>query len=53
MEILDGELTDDSKTEEDSQLSATAVVGPVEVRAVDRSSDVLINAASGEPGFKL
>ena len=53
MEILDGELTDNSETKEDSQLSATTVVGPVEVRAVDWSSDVLINAASGEPRFKL
>jgi hypothetical protein len=52
MEILDGELTDDSETEEDSQLSATTVVGPVEVGTVDGAGD-FVHGSSGEPGFKL
>jgi len=52
VEILDGELTYNSETEEDSQLSATAVVGPVEVGTVDGSGD-LVHLSSGEPGFEL
>ena len=51
VEILDGELTYNSETEEDSQLSATAVVGPVEVGTVDGSGD-LVHLSSGEPGFE-
>lgn len=51
VEILDRELTDNSETEEDSQLSATAVVGPVEVGTVDGSGD-LVHLSSGEPGFE-
>jgi hypothetical protein len=33
-------------------LSATAVVGPVEVGTVDGSGD-LVHLSSGEPGFEL
>lgn len=51
MEIFDGELTNDSETEEDSQLSATAVVGPVEVGTVDGASD-FVHGSAGEPGLK-
>jgi len=51
MEILNGELTDDGKTEEDSQLSTTAVVGPVEVGTVDGAGD-LVHGSTGEPGLK-
>ena len=52
MEILDGELTDDGKTEEDSQLIATAVVGPVEIGTVDGSGN-FVHGSSREPRFKL
>ena len=53
MEILDWQLTDDSKTEQHSQLSATAVVGPVEVGSVNRASHIVGEGSLGEPGFKL
>jgi len=51
MEVFDGELTDDGETEEDSELGATAVVGPVEVGTVDGSGD-LVHGSSREPRFK-
>jgi len=51
MEVLDRELTDNSKTEEDSKLSSSAVVGPVEVRSVDGSGD-FVHLSLGEPRVK-
>ena len=38
-ETLDGKLTDDSKSEDDTSLSSGGVVGPVEVRIVGRSGN--------------
>ena len=52
MEVLDRELTDNSKTEEDSKLSSSAVVGPVEVRSVDGSGD-FVHLSPGEPRVDL
>lgn len=39
IEVLDGQLTDDSEAEKHANLSSSRVVSPVEVRLVGRSSD--------------
>lgn len=53
MEILDWQLTDYSETEQHSQLSATAVVCPVEVGTVNRAGYIIREGSLGEPRFKL
>jgi len=51
VEILDWELTDNSETEDNTDLSTGSVTSPVEVRTVNRSGDFL-HLAAGEPGSK-
>jgi len=51
VEVLDGQLTDDGKAEEDTNLSAGGVVSPVEVRLVGRSRDHA-QVSSGEPALE-
>jgi hypothetical protein len=51
IEVLDGQFTDHSESEEDANLSSGGVVGPVEVGLVSRSGDhaqILL----GEPALK-
>jgi len=52
MEILDWQLTDYSETEQHSQLSATAVVCPVEVGTINRAGYIIREGSLGEPRFK-
>lgn len=49
VEVLDGELTDDSETEEASELGASSIVGPVEVGLLDGTNDHLLGSAAVEP----
>jgi hypothetical protein len=49
VEVLDGELTDDSETEEASELGAGSIVGPVEVGLLDGTNDHLLGSAAVEP----
>ena len=51
IEVLDGELTDDGQTEQDSELSARRVVRPVEVGLVGRAHDH-VEISSREPALK-
>ena len=49
VEVLDGELTDDSETEKASQLGASSIVGPVEVGLLDGTNDHLLGSRAVEP----
>ena len=53
VEILDGQLSNDHKSEGDSQLTSGGVVGPVEIRLVSGSGDNVVESVSLEPGSKL
>jgi len=48
VEVADGELTDDGKSEEATELSARCVVGPVEVGSVNGAGNFL-HSSTGEP----
>jgi hypothetical protein len=48
VKVLDWQLSDESETQEAADLSSGGVVGPVEVRLVDGSCD-LLHFATGEP----
>lgn len=52
VEVLDGELTDDGETEQASQLGASSIVGPVEVRLLDGTNDELLGSTAVEPRGK-
>ena len=51
IEVLDGELTDDSKSEKDSELGARCVASPVEVGLVRWAHDH-IEITAGEPALQ-
>ena len=48
VEILDWQFTNDSQTQEASNLSAGSIVSPIEIRSVDRSGNFL-HFSAGEP----
>ena len=50
-ETLDRQLTDDTKTDENAELSARCVVSPVEIRLVSGASDHG-KITSGEPALQ-
>jgi len=52
VEVADGELTDNGKSEEATELSARCVVGPVEVGSVNGAGNFL-HSATGEPASEL
>ena len=51
VEVLDWQLTDHCETKKTSNLSAGSIVGPVEVRTVDRSGD-FFHLSTREPASK-
>ncbi len=53
VEVLDGELSDEEKSEQAAELRARCVVGPVEVRAVNWASNNGVHVVAGEPASQL
>lgn len=53
IEILDGKLSNEEETKQAAELSATCVVSPVEVRAINWAGDNALHVVAREPASQL